>query len=245
MIELFHVTKRYVATDRPAVDDVNLEIHKGELVFLAGPSGAGKSTLLRLLFCAETASSGQVILNGKNLARLKRSQVPHVRRNIGVVFQDFKLLPDATVFENIALALEVQARPAEEVRRRTTAVLEQVGLRHKLHQQAKNLSGGEQQRVAIARALVPEPAILLCDEPTGNLDAERAKDILELLITAHIRGTTVVVATHDPQLLQSGRCRLVRIEDGRVVSDVPAFGEAKSMTSVAASSTSAALRVVA
>ncbi len=227
MIELFHVTKRYEGTERPALDDVNLEIHKGELCFLAGPSGAGKSTLLRLLFCAETASSGQVILNGKNLARLKARQIPRVRRNTGVVFQDFKLLPDATVFDNIALALEVQARPVEEVRLRTVAVLEQVGLRHKLHQQAKNLSGGEQQRVAIARALVPEPAVLLCDEPTGNLDPERARDILELLMTAHVRGTTVVVATHDPQLLATGRCRLVRLEDGKVKSDVPAFGDAR------------------
>ncbi|HEY4223134.1 MAG TPA: cell division ATP-binding protein FtsE, partial [Myxococcota bacterium] len=200
MIELFHVTKRYAGTERPALDDVNLEIKKGELCFLAGPSGAGKSTLLRLLFCAETASSGQAILNGKNLARLSPRQIPHVRRNIGVVFQDFKLLQDVTVFENVALALEVQTRPAAEVRHRTEAVLQQVGLGHKLHQLAKNLSGGEQQRVAIARAIVPEPAILLCDEPTGNLDAERAKDILDLLVTAHVRGTTVVVATHDPQL---------------------------------------------
>ena len=225
MIELFHVTKRYTATDHPALDDVNLEIRKGELCFLAGPSGAGKSTLLRLLFCAETASSGQVILNGKNLARLKPRQIPQVRRKIGVVFQDFKLLPEATVGENIGLALEVQARPAEEVRRRVRAVLEQVGLAHKLHQAAKNLSGGEQQRVAIARAIIAEPAILLCDEPTGNLDAERAKDILDLLVTAHVRGTTVVVATHDPQLLESGRRRVIRLEDGRITSDVPAFGD--------------------
>jgi cell division transport system ATP-binding protein len=225
VIELFHVTKKYAGTDRPALDDVNLEIRKGELCFLAGPSGAGKSTLLRLLFCAETATSGQVILNGKNLARLKASQVPNVRRKIGVVFQDFKLLPEVSVFENVALALEVQTRPAEEVRRRTLDVLKQVGLGHKVHQQAKNLSGGEQQRVAIARALVPEPAILLCDEPTGNLDAERAKAILDLLVTAHVRGTTVVVATHDPQLLETGRRRVLRLEDGRVAGDVPAFGE--------------------
>ena len=225
MIELYHVTKRYSRTDRPALDDVNLEIKKGELCFLAGPSGAGKSTFLRLLFCAETASSGQVILNGKNLARLKQRQIPHVRRNIGVVFQDFKLLPDVTVLENVALALEVLGRPKEVGRRRTIDVLKQVGLAHKLHQPAANLSGGEQQRVAIARAIVPEPAILLCDEPTGNLDAERAKDILELLVTAHVRGTTVVVATHDPMLLESGRRRIIRLEDGRIASDVPAFGD--------------------
>jgi cell division transport system ATP-binding protein len=234
MIELFHVSKRYDlgarfanerGVERPALDDVNLEIRKGEFCVLAGPSGAGKSTLLRLLFCAERASSGQVILQGKNLARLKPSQIPYVRRNIGVVFQDFKLLPEISVVDNVALALEVQGRAPEEVRRRSLEVLKQVGLSHKLHQRAANLSGGEQQRVAIARALVPEPAILLCDEPTGNLDAERAKDILELLMTAHVRGTTVVVATHDPNLLEGGRRRIVRLEDGRVVSDVPAFGD--------------------
>jgi cell division transport system ATP-binding protein len=223
VIELFHVSKRYSGTDRAALEDVNLSVDKGEFCLLAGPSGAGKSTLLRLLFCADFASSGQVILQGKNLARLKRKHIPLVRRNIGVVFQDFKLLPDLTVLENVALALEVQGRSNDEVRRRSVAVLQQLGLGHKLQQHAKNLSGGEQQRVAIARALVPEPALLLCDEPTGNLDAERAKDILDLLVTAHIRGATVIVATHDPHLLESGRRRVVRIEDGRVVSDVPAF----------------------
>ncbi len=232
MIELFHVSKRYEGTEKPALEDVNLEINKGEFCLLAGPSGAGKSTLLRLLFCAEACSSGQVILHGKNLARLKRSQIPHIRRKIGVVFQDFKLLPDVTVLENVALALEVQGRSAIEVRRRATAVLQQVGLGHKLYQNAASLSGGEQQRVAIARALVPEPAILLCDEPTGNLDAERAKDILELLTTAHVRGTAVIVATHDASLLESGRRRIIRLEDGRVISDVPAFGEARSAHSL-------------
>lgn len=224
MIELFHVSMRYPAAERPALEDINLAIHKGEFCLLAGPSGAGKSTLLRLLFCAEVATSGQVVLNGRNLARLKPSQVPLLRRSIGVVFQDFKLLPEMTVFENVALALEVQACASQELRRRTLAVLEQVGLGHKQHQRAASLSGGEQQRVAIARALVPEPAMLLCDEPTGNLDAERAKDILELLVTAHVRGTTIVVATHDPTLLESGRRRVVRIEDGRVVSDLPPSG---------------------
>jgi cell division transport system ATP-binding protein len=223
MLELFHVTKRYDGTDRPALEDVNLRVDKGEFVLLAGPSGAGKSTLLRLLFCAETASAGQVLMNGKNLARLKPRQIPHVRRSIGVVFQDFKLLPELTVLENVAVALEVQGRPAADVKRRASAVLSQLGLGHKLNQRAMHLSGGEQQRVAIARALVVEPALLLCDEPTGNLDADRAKDILDLLVTAHIRGTTVLVATHDPHLLESGRRRVVRLEDGRVISDVPAF----------------------
>lgn len=229
MIELFHVSKRYPGTERPALEDINLEIKKGEFCLLAGPSGAGKSTLLRLLFCAEACSTGQVILNGKNLARLKPAQIPHIRRNIGVVFQDFKLLPDVSVLDNVALALEVQGRAAAEVRRRATTVLQQVGLGHKLQQRAASLSGGEQQRVAIARALVPEPAMLLCDEPTGNLDAERAKDILELLVTAHVRGTAVIVATHDASLLESGRRRIIRLEDGRIVSDVPAFGDSRGV----------------
>ncbi len=223
MIELFHVSKRYPGADKPALDDVTLEIRKGEFCLFAGPSGAGKTTLMRLLFCAETASTGQVLLGGKNLARLTTSRIPEVRRNIGVVFQDFKLLPERSVLDNVALALEVQGRGFEEVRARATNVLEQVGLGHKLRQPAERLSGGEQQRVAIARALVVEPALLLCDEPTGNLDAERARGILELLVTAHVRGTTVVVATHDPTLIGGGHRRVVRLEDGRIVADVPAF----------------------
>ncbi|MBI1945180.1 MAG: cell division ATP-binding protein FtsE [Deltaproteobacteria bacterium] len=222
MIELFHVSLRYPGADRPALDDVTLEIRKGEFVLFAGPSGAGKTSLLRLLFCAETATGGQVLVGGRNLARLKPTRVPEVRRNIGVVFQDFKLLPEHSVLDNVALALEVQGRRFEEVQERAAGVLKQVGLGHKLHQPAERLSGGEQQRVAIARALVVEPAILLCDEPTGNLDAERAQGILELLVTAHVRGTTVVVATHDPALLGGSR-RVVRLEDGRIVADVPAF----------------------
>ena len=222
MIELFHVSLRYPGADRPALDDVTLEIRKGEFCLFAGPSGAGKTSLLRLLFCAEAPTAGQVLVGGRNLARLKAARVPEVRRNIGVVFKDFKLLPEHSVLDNVALALEVQGRRLEEVRERAATVLEQVGLGHKLHQPAERLSGGEQQRVAIARALVVEPAILLCDEPTGNLDAERAQGILELLVTAHVRGTTVVVATHDPALLGGNR-RVVRLEDGRIVADVPAF----------------------
>ncbi len=221
MIELFHVSLRYAGADRPALDDVTLEIRKGEFCLLAGPSGAGKTSLLRLLFCAEAATGGQVFVGGRNLARLHPARVPDVRRNIGVVFQDFKLLPGRSVLDNVALALEVQGRRRDEVQERAAAVLKQVGLGHKLHQHAERLSGGEQQRVAIARALVVEPALLLCDEPTGNLDAERAQGILELLVTAHVRGTTVVVATHDPALLGGNR-RVLRLEDGRVVADVPA-----------------------
>ena len=229
VIELFHVGKVYPDGERPALVDVNLCIAKGEFVVLAGPSGAGKSTLLRLLFCAEQASSGQVHVLGKNLARLRHSDVARVRRTIGVVFQDFKLLPELTVFDNVALALEVQGRRRDDITRRVLSVLKEVGLAHKTHQSATALSGGEQQRVAIARALVVEPAVLLCDEPTGNLDAERAQEVLELLMTAHVRGTTVIVATHDPALLAAGRRRVVVLAGGRVVHDAPAFAEPPSL----------------
>ncbi len=228
MIELYHVGKVYPGADRPALDDVNLSIGKSEFIILAGASGAGKSTLLRLLFCAEQASSGQVILQGKNLARLSRHEMAKARRSIGVVFQDFKLLPALSVLDNIALALEVQGLSRDDVVRRCLKVLNEVGLSHKTHQPIAALSGGEQQRVAIARALVVEPAVLLCDEPTGNLDAERAREVMELLITAHVRGTTVVVATHDPALLSGGRRRVVALDQGRIAHDAPAAAARRS-----------------
>jgi cell division transport system ATP-binding protein len=224
VIELYHVGKTYPGSERPALDDVNLRIDKGEFVLLAGASGAGKSTLLRLLFCAEQASTGQALFQGRNLSRLSRNDVARMRQRVGVVFQDFKLLPAMSVLDNVALALEVQGRGRDEVVRRSLAVLSGVGLAHKTHQPAAALSGGEQQRVAIARALVVEPALLLCDEPTGNLDAERAREVLELLATAHVRGTTVIVATHDPTVLSGARRRVVTLDGGRVVHDAPAFG---------------------
>ncbi len=216
MIQLFHVYKSYGA-DAHALVDVSLNIDKGELVYLSGPSGAGKSTLLRLVFCAERPSRGQLLVGGRNVARLGASAVPFLRRNIGVVFQDFKLLLRRTVEENVALTLEVMGAPRRDIRRRTYAMLKQVGLAHKLHHYPLRLSGGEQQRVAIARALVGEPQILLADEPTGNLDEERAREIMELLDHANSRGTTVVVATHDRMLLERGR-RIIHLDAGRVVA---------------------------
>jgi len=229
VIELYHVGKVYPGADRPALDDVNLKIDKGEFVVFAGASGAGKSTLLRLLFCAEFATTGQVILQGRNLARLGRGEVARARRTIGVVFQDFKLLGQLTVLDNVALALEVQGKARDDIVRRCVQVLKEVGLSHKTHHPAASLSGGEQQRVAIARALVVEPAVLLCDEPTGNLDAERAREVVELLQTAHVRGTTVVVATHDPALLSGGRRRIISIDQGRVTHDAPAFADVPTL----------------
>jgi cell division transport system ATP-binding protein len=218
VIQLFHVYKSYAA-DVQALVDVSLEIDKGEFVFLTGPSGAGKSTLLRLIFCAERPTRGQLLVGGRNVARLAASAVPYLRRSIGVVFQDFKLLPRRTVEENVAVALEVVGAPRRLVRQKTWAILKQVGLAHKLHQYPPRLSGGEQQRVAIARALVNEPQILLADEPTGNLDAERSREIMELLEAASSRGTTIVVATHDQRLLEGGK-RVIGLQGGRLA--VPA-----------------------
>lgn len=216
MIQLFHVYKSY-GTDAQALVDLSLEINKGELVFLTGPSGAGKSTLLKLIFCAERPTRGQLLVNGRNVARLSARAVPYLRRNIGVVFQDFKLLARRTVEENVAVALEVLGVPGRVVRQKTYAILKQVGLAHKLHQHPTRLSGGEQQRVAIARALVNEPQILLADEPTGNLDHERSREILELLESANARGTTMLIATHDARLLDRGK-RVIALENGRLVA---------------------------
>jgi cell division transport system ATP-binding protein len=220
MIELFHVTKRY-GSDVPALVDVNLSIAKGEFVFLTGPSGAGKTTLLRLLFCAERATSGQVLITGRNVARLAEADIPLMRRKIGVVFQDFKLLPGRTVHDNVALTLDVLGISRRVADRRVLAMLKQVGLSLKADSLPPRLSGGEQQRVAIARALVNDPAILLADEPTGNLDSKLTLEIMDLLRDFSARGTTVVVATHDRPLIERYQKRTIALENGRVVSDEP------------------------
>ncbi|MCA9537922.1 MAG: cell division ATP-binding protein FtsE [Myxococcales bacterium] len=218
MIRLFHVTKRYTRDDI-ALDDVSLQLAKGDFVFLTGPSGAGKSTLLKLLFAAERPTEGRILVAGHDLSRLRTSSVPLLRRNLGVVFQDFKLLPRRSVFDNVALALDVRGCPRREVHRRVTAILRRVGLGQKMSALPLRLSGGEQQRVAIARALVDEPQVLLADEPTGNLDPELSIEIMNLMATANARGTTVMVATHDPGLLRAYGKRCVRLEQGRVVED--------------------------
>jgi cell division transport system ATP-binding protein len=222
VIQLFHLTKEYPG-EPPALSDVTLDVEKGEFVFLTGPSGAGKSTLLKLIFCAEAPTSGQILLFGKNVARVTAAEVPYVRRNIGVVFQDFKLLPDRTVAENVALPLEVRALPDKEVRRRVAGLLRSVGLEYRAGKFPPSLSGGEQQRVAVARALVGDPALLLADEPTGNLDAERTLEVMELLANANARGTTVLIATHDRSLLERYKRRVVQLERGRLLSDGAAF----------------------
>ncbi len=218
MIQLFHVGKDYPG-EGPALQDVTLEIDRGEFVFVTGPSGAGKSTLLKLLFCEEQATAGQVLLFGKNVAKVGARAVPYLRRNIGVVFQDFKLLPRRTVAENVALPLEVRGLSDREIRRRVPQLLRSVGLEHRADRFPPALSGGEQQRVAVARALAPAPALLLADEPTGNLDPDRTLEVMELLHAASARGTTVVVATHDRSLLERRQRRVVALERGRLVAD--------------------------
>jgi cell division transport system ATP-binding protein len=222
-VRLYHVSKSYSAGDF-ALRDVSLEFGRGEFVFLTGPSGAGKTTLMRLIFAAERPSEGQILVLGRNAPRLGPRAVPPLRRRIGVVFQDFKLLPRRTVEENVAMALEVVGAPRREARARVFAVLKQLGLQHRRFHHPASLSGGEQQRVAIARALVNEPDILLADEPTGNLDHDLAIEIMDLIASAATRGTTVVVATHDLALVERYGKRSVRLEGGRVVEDRPAPG---------------------
>ena len=218
MIHISHVSKSF-SRDTPALVDVNLVIGKGEFVFLTGPSGAGKSTLLRLLFGAEKPSEGQILIDGRNISRLRSSHIPLLRRKIGVVFQDFKLLANLTVFENVAIAVEVRGEPRAKVQQKTWRVLKSVGLAHKMHAKVIVLSGGEQQRVAIARAIVNEPDVLLADEPTGNLDPDLTMEIMKFLQQVNARGTTVILATHDPELLARFNKRQVVLDRGRVVAD--------------------------
>lgn len=229
MIQMFHVSKSYPG-DPPVLSDINLHIRKGEFVFLTGPSGAGKTTLLRLILCAETATKGQILIGGKNVARIKASSVPYLRRNIGVVFQDFKLLPDRTVFENVAYALDVLGVPRREARRRVGKILKTVSLEHKGDMFPPRLSGGEQQRVVIARALVNDPTIVLADEPTGNLDPTMTLEIMDLLYNVNVRGATLVVATHDQSLLTRYQKRTLRLEHGELVDEQAVANARTSIT---------------
>jgi cell division transport system ATP-binding protein len=218
VIQLFHVTKRW-SDDPPVLDDVTLQVDKGEFVWLTGPSGAGKTTLLRLLFCADEPTSGQIVVGGRNVNRLSARGVPYLRRNVGVVFQDFKLLQNRTALENVGFALEVRGATDAQIRERAQRRLAQVGLLDRAQSLPARMSGGEQQRVAIARALVNDPTILLADEPTGNLDASLTDSILQLLFDANARGATVVVATHDRSLLQRYQRRTIQLQRGKVVAD--------------------------
>ncbi|OFW41227.1 MAG: cell division ATP-binding protein FtsE [Acidobacteria bacterium RIFCSPLOWO2_12_FULL_67_14b] len=205
-----------------ALRDLTLTIEKGEFVFLTGPSGAGKSTLLRLLLLQERPSEGDVIVGGRNLARLTRDEVQAYRRTVGFVFQDFKLIATKTVFENVSFALRVLGMPVEQQRRRTYQVLKWVGLQHRLNSIPEELSGGEQQRVAIARALVNEPHLVLADEPTGNLDPDLSLEIMNLFRDINASGTTVVVATHDRELIKWVGRRVLQLDQGRLAAGAEA-----------------------
>ena len=217
MIRFFHVSKSFGRDDH-ALTDVNLRLDKGEFAFLTGHSGAGKSTLMKLIFAAESATQGHVVVDGFDLSHLRQTDVSELRRRIGVVFQDYRLLPKKTVFENVAFVLEMLGKPSGLIRDRVRHALREVGLEHKMKSLPSRLSGGEQQRVAIARALVGEPKLILADEPTGNLDPEMAVDVMKLFESCNARGTTVLVATHSSELVQRFRKRVIKLDHGRVVS---------------------------
>ncbi|UCG14363.1 MAG: cell division ATP-binding protein FtsE [Deltaproteobacteria bacterium] len=222
MIQLYHVYKTY-GGEQYALQDVTLVVDKGDFLFVTGPSGAGKTTLLKLIFCAESVSRGQILVDGINLQRLKRSRIPYLRRKIGVVFQDFRLLADRTVLANVALALEVTGRPRSYIEKKVRQVLRLVGLDGKETHLCCRLSGGEQQRVAIARAVVSNPTLVLADEPTGNLDDEITLDILELFREVNRRGTTVVLATHNRELMSMvPGAKMGTLRSGRLMVSGPA-----------------------
>jgi cell division transport system ATP-binding protein len=218
MIQLHNVFMSY-QSDAAALNGINLRIPRGEFAFLTGVSGAGKSTLLKLLYVDLVPSRGQVLIDGQNVNRLSRRQVPYLRRTIGIVFQDFKLLGNRTVFENVAITLDVLGWSKKDIGKKVFHILKQVGLEHKINSTPIRLSGGEQQRVALARALVNDPKILLADEPTGNLDEENKEHILDIFREANIRGTTVVVATHDRRLIEHCHRRMVVLDKGQIVED--------------------------
>jgi cell division transport system ATP-binding protein len=207
-----------------ALDHISLAIKKGEFAFLVGPSGAGKSTFLNLLIRRELPTSGLLAVNQRNLATLKKKEIPLHRRSIGVVFQDFKLLPQKTVYENVSFALEVIETPPKELKGRVFSVLELVGLLNKAHVFPSELSGGEQQRVSLARAIVNRPLLLLADEPTGNLDPDTSWEIMDLLKEINKRGTTVVMATHNREIVDQLRRRVIALEHGKLVRDTPKGG---------------------
>ncbi|MBQ5474187.1 MAG: cell division ATP-binding protein FtsE [Lachnospiraceae bacterium] len=218
MIELEGVSKAY-STGSPALKNVSLKINKGEFVFVVGNSGSGKSTLIKLLLKELEPTSGKIVVNGKEIGKLKRKKIPEYRRNIGVVFQDFRLLKDRNIYDNIAFAQRVIETPNKVIKRRVPAMLSLVGLSEKYRSFPKELSGGEQQRVAMARAIVNNPAIMLADEPTGNLDPKNSWEIMKLLEEINKRGTTVVVVTHNREIVDAMNKRVITMHKGEIVSD--------------------------
>ena len=220
IIRLFHVQKRYGG--RSALQDITLDICKNEFLFITGPSGAGKTTLLKLLYLHETATEGQILVDGMNLARIKRQRIPLLRRKFGIIFQDYKLIPTKTVYENVALVLEAAGRKTRMIPKKVKSVLRIVGMEDLMNALPPSLSGGEQQRVAVARAVVGDPKIILADEPTGSLDEEAAAVIMAYLDTFHARGATMIIATHDKELIKKSDARVVQLRQGNVYASAPA-----------------------
>jgi len=218
MIEMKGVTKKY-PNGVIAANDITIRIKQGEFVYVVGPSGAGKSTFIKMMYREEKPTAGSIIVNGMNLSSLKNQQIPFLRRNIGVVFQDFKLLPTLTVYENVAFALEVIEESPENIKKRVMEVLDLVGLKHKARMLPTELSGGEQQRVSIARSIANSPKLVIADEPTGNLDPETSWEIMNIFHEINATGTTIVMATHNKEIVNTIRHRVIAIENGRIVRD--------------------------
>ena len=219
MIKFNNVSKVYDSNGVHALDNVSLNIEKGEFVFIVGSSGAGKSTILKLIMREETPTSGQIIVNDMHLENMKRRKVPYLRRTMGIVFQDFRLISKMTVYENVAFAMRCVGKRNDSIKKRVPYILDLVGLADKADDHPSELSGGEQQRVSLARALVNNPEMIIADEPTGNIDPEMSYEIIELLSEINKRGTTVLVVTHEHELVKSFGKRVITIDDGRVVSD--------------------------
>lgn len=218
MIEMMNVTKKY-PNGITAINNLSIQINDGEFIYVVGPSGAGKSTFIKMMYRAEKASAGRIKVGQYDLMKMKEREVPFLRRHVGVVFQDFKLLPRLTVFENVAYAMEVIEKSPKEIQRRVNEVLDLVGLKQKTRMFPNELSGGEQQRVAIARAIVNTPSVLIADEPTGNLDPDTSLEIMEILQAINGQGTTVIMATHNSQIVNEMKHRVIAIENGRIVRD--------------------------
>ncbi|MBW2603100.1 MAG: cell division ATP-binding protein FtsE [Deltaproteobacteria bacterium] len=216
IIRMFHVHKNYGAVK--ALIDITLDVPKNELLFISGPSGAGKTSLLKLLYFGEAVSEGQVLVDGMNLSRISHHRIPILRRKFGVIFQDYKLIPTKTIFDNIAIVLEAIGKKRRFVEKKVRSVLRTVGMENSIHSLPPTLSGGEQQRIAVARAVVGDPKIILADEPTGNLDEDSADIILNLLKRFHIRGATVIIATHDKELIRKTGGRVIHLKQGRMLT---------------------------
>lgn len=218
MIEFHHISKNY-SYHIHALADLDFRVKKGDFLFLTGPSGAGKTTLLRLIYAQEKPTSGQILVNNQNITKISENKIPNLRRLMGIVFQDFKLLYHKTAYENVAFALQVLGKPDEEIKKTASKTIYRVGLFEKRDLYPHQLSGGQQQRIALARALVNDPLIILADEPTGNLDQQAEEEVLKLLLEANDNGATVVMATHKKELAQRFNKRMIHIEKGRIVEE--------------------------